>query len=57
MVVSEVAWEPRVEDLLEVGAGPGEAVVVCNPDGSMAGIGLREAPNLLRPKVVFDAAG
>ena len=37
--------------------GAGEAVVVCNPDGSMAGIGRRESEGLLRPKVVFDAAG
>jgi tRNA pseudouridine55 synthase len=37
--------------------GPGEAVVVCNADGSMAGIGHRESEGLLRPKVVFDAAG
>ena len=42
---------------LELGEGPGEAVVVCNPDGTMAGIGHRESPQLLRPKVVFDAAG
>ena len=51
----QIDW--RCGRRLELGAGPGEAVVVCNPDGSMAGIGLREAPNLLRPKVVFDAAG
>ena len=38
-------------------AGAGEAVVVCNADGSMAGIGHRENEGLLRPKVVFDAAG
>jgi len=31
--------------------------VVCNADGSMAGIGHRESEGLLRPKVVFDAAG
>jgi tRNA pseudouridine55 synthase len=37
--------------------GAGEAVVVCNADGSMAGIGHRESEGLLRPKVVFDAAG
>ena len=35
--------------------GAGEAVVVCNADGSMAGIGLRDSEGLLRPKVVFDA--
>ncbi|MEB3253218.1 MAG: tRNA pseudouridine(55) synthase TruB [Synechococcus sp.] len=51
----QIDW--RCGRRLELAAGPGEAVVVCNPDGSMAGIGLREAPNLLRPKVVFDAAG
>ena len=42
---------------LELCDVPGEAVVVCNPDGTMAGIGHRESPQLLRPKVVFDAAG
>ena len=51
----QIDW--RCGRRLELATGPGEAVVVCNPDGSMAGIGLREAPNLLRPKVVFDAAG
>ena len=35
----------------------GEAVVVCNADGSMAGIGLPEDSVHLRPKVVFDASG
>jgi len=35
----------------------GEAVVVCNDDGSIAGIGHREAEAQLRPKVVFNAAG
>ena len=35
----------------------GEAVVVCNADGSMAGIGLQEHRDHLRPKVVFDANG
>ena len=35
----------------------GEAVVVCNADGSMAGIGLPEHSDHLRPKVVFDANG
>ncbi|MDA0258148.1 MAG: tRNA pseudouridine(55) synthase TruB, partial [Cyanobacteria bacterium] len=37
--------------------GNGEAVVVCNADGSMAGIGLPEDSDHLRPKVVFDANG
>jgi tRNA pseudouridine55 synthase len=35
----------------------GDAVVVCNADGSIAGMGLAEADHQLRPKVVFDAAG
>ena len=35
----------------------GDAVVVCNADGSIAGMGLAEANQQLRPKVVFDAAG
>ena len=38
-------------------AEPGQAVVVCQADGSIAGIGHREADALLRPKVVFNAAG
>ena len=37
--------------------GPGDALVVCNADGSMAGIGLRQGGNQLQPKVVFDASG
>ena len=35
----------------------GQPVVVCNDDGSIAGMGHREGDNLLRPKVVFNAAG
>ena len=35
----------------------GDAVVVCKADGSIAGMGLAEANQQLRPKVVFDAAG
>jgi tRNA pseudouridine55 synthase len=35
----------------------GDAVVVCNADHSMAGMGLAEANQQLRPKVVFNAAG
>ena len=31
--------------------------VVCNPDGSIAGIGISNGANQLRPKVVFDAIG
>ena len=42
---------------ITVEPGEGAAVVVCNPDGSMAGIGHRENSDVLRPKVVFDAAG
>ena len=34
----------------------GDAVVVCNPDGTIAGIGQRDGDQL-RPKVVFNAAG
>ena len=34
-----------------------KATVVCNPDGSMAGIGISNGANQLRPKVVFDAIG
>jgi tRNA pseudouridine55 synthase len=43
------AWKERLKD--------GDAVVVCNADGSIAGMGLAEANQQLRPKVVFDAAG
>lgn len=39
------------------GSSTGQAVVVSNADGSIAGIGHREAEELLRPKVVFNAAG
>ena len=42
---------------LETGLKDGDAVVVCNADGSIAGMGLAEANQQLRPKVVFDAAG
>lgn len=35
----------------------GDAVVVCDADGNIAGMGLAEADQQLRPKVVFDAAG
>jgi tRNA pseudouridine55 synthase len=35
----------------------GIAVVVCNADGSIAGMGVAEADHQLRPKVVFEAAG
>ena len=36
--------------------GPGDAIVVCNPDGSIAGMGYREDEQL-KPKVVFNAVG
>ena len=42
---------------LETSLKNGDAVVVCNADGSIAGMGLAEANQQLRPKVVFDAAG
>jgi tRNA pseudouridine55 synthase len=42
---------------LETSLKDGDAVVVCNADGSIAGMGLAEANQQLRPKVVFDAAG
>ena len=42
---------------LETSLKEGDAVVVCNADGSIAGMGLAEANQQLRPKVVFDAAG
>ncbi|BEV36706.1 tRNA pseudouridine(55) synthase TruB [Synechococcus sp. M16CYN] len=35
----------------------GDVVVVCNSDGSMAGMGLCEPNQQLQPKVVFDAIG
>ena len=44
-------------DNLEGSLGDGDAVVVCNADGGIAGMGVAEADHQLRPKVVFDAAG
>ena len=46
-----------VGESLEGRLKDGDAVVVCNADGSIAGMGLAEANQQLRPKVVFDAAG
>ena len=46
-----------VGESLEGRLKDGDAVVVCSADGSMAGMGLAEANQQLRPKVVFDAAG
>jgi tRNA pseudouridine55 synthase len=37
--------------------GPEESIVVCDADGEIVGIGLREQGEQLRPKVVFGAAG
>ena len=37
--------------------GPSASIVVCDADGEIAGIGLREPGEQLRPKVVFGAAG
>ena len=37
--------------------GPEASIVVCDADGEIAGIGLREPGEQLRPKVVFGAAG
>ena len=51
----QIDWRCGRRITMEPGAG--DAVVVCNADGSMAGIGHRENEGLLRPKVVFDAAG
>ena len=51
----QVDW--RCGRRLSLQPGDGDAVVVCNPDGSIAGIGHREDGEVLRPKVVFDAAG
>ena len=51
----QIDWRCGRRIAMEPGAG--EAVVVCNADGSIAGIGHRETGGLLRPKVVFDAAG
>ena len=42
---------------LETSLKDGDAVVVCNADGSISGMGLAEANQQIRPKVVFDAAG
>ena len=51
----EVDW--RCGRRLNLEPGPGDAVVVCDADGSMAGIGLRQEGDQLQPKVVFDANG
>ena len=51
----EADW--RCGRRLSLEPGPGDAVVVCNADGSMAGIGLRQEDDQLQPKVVFDASG
>ena len=51
----QIDWRCGRRIAMEPGAG--DAVVVCNADGSIAGIGHRESEALLRPKVVFDAAG
>ena len=51
----ETDW--RCGRRLSLEPGPGDAVVVCNADGSMAGIGLRQEGDQLQPKVVFDANG
>ncbi|AII48584.1 tRNA pseudouridine synthase B [Synechococcus sp. KORDI-52] len=51
----QIDWRCGRRIAMERGAG--ETVVVCNADGSLAGIGHREDEDLLRPKVVFDAAG
>ena len=51
----EADW--RCGRRLSLDPGPGGAVVVCNADGSMAGIGLRQEDDQLQPKVVFDASG
>ena len=44
---------PLAQELATVG----EPVVILHNDGSMLGIGVIEAGQLLRPKVVFDAKG
>ena len=51
----EVDW--RCGRRLNLEPGPGDAVVVCDADGSIAGIGLRQEGDQLQPKVVFDANG
>lgn len=42
---------------IRIETGNEGATVVCNPDGTIAGIGHRQESNQLRPKVVFDAIG
>ena len=51
----EIDW--RCGRRLNLEPGPGDAVVVCDADGSMAGIGLRQVGDQLQPKVVFNANG
>jgi hypothetical protein len=38
-------------------ASEGRAVAMLNPDGSLAGIARLDPADLLRPRLVFDAAG
>jgi tRNA pseudouridine55 synthase len=35
----------------------GQAYAILNPDGSLAGIARLDPAGLLRPRLVFDAAG
>ena len=53
----EIDWRCGRRISLEENLNDGDAVVVCHADGSIAGMGLAEASQQVRPKVVFDAAG
>jgi tRNA pseudouridine55 synthase len=53
----EFDWRCGRRISMEGSLKDGDAVVVCKADGSIAGMGLAEANQQLRPKVVFDAAG
>ena len=51
-VAEQMDW--RCGRRIAVQPGPGDAVIVCNPDGTIAGIGHRD-DGQLKPKVVFNA--
>ena len=51
----ETDW--RCGRRVSISEGSGSVLLVLNHDGSLAGIGLRDSEDLLRPKVVFNAIG
>ena len=51
----QIDW--RCGRSIQIETGNEGATVVCNPDGTIAGIGHMQEGNQLRPKVVFNAIG